>query len=433
MDGDLLRIILIGVFLVLSAFFSSSEAAFLSLQKTRLAYLVNNQIPGAKRISKMINNTERLLSTILLGNNLVNVALSALITALCVDLMNESSALAIPFAIGIGTILLLIFGEIIPKSIAVKNAEKTSFLFAKPLKILESLLYPITIFLQWLSQITQSVFGQDQDQEERVTEGEILSLIDLGEAEGTVEPTEAEMVENVFKFSDIQVKEIMTPRTEIISIEKGASVSEFLKIYQTNSHTRFPVHKEMNENIIGIISTKDVLRVLSSDNLNFQDSVTEIIRDAYFVPETKLAADLFEELRLTGNQMAICLDEYGGIAGLITIKRLTEAIVGRVAEEGQSLEDEYESITHNTFQIEGGMDINEVNSQLNLNLPDGEYETIAGFVLSTLGEIPDTGDKFTFKDLTFEIINMDQLRIDSILITINPSDNSISQNESNIN
>ena len=433
MDGDLLRIILIGVFLVLSAFFSSSEAAFLSLQKTRLTYLVNNQVPGAKRISKMINNTERLLSTILLGNNLVNVALSALITALCVDLMNESSALAIPFAIGIGTILLLIFGEIIPKSIAVKNAEKTSFLFAKPLKILESCLYPITIFLQWLSQITQSVFGQDQDQEEGVTEGEILSLIDLGEAEGTVEPTEAEMVENVFKFSDIQVKEIMTPRTEIISIEKGASVSEFLKIYQTNSHTRFPVHKEMNENIIGIISTKDVLRVLSSDNLNFQDSVTEIIRDAYFVPETKLAADLFEELRLTGNQMAICLDEYGGIAGLITIKRLTEAIVGKVAEEGQSLEDEYESITHNTFQIEGGMDINQVNSQLNLNLPNGEYETIAGFVLSTLGEIPDTGDKFNFKDLTFEIINMDQLRIDSILITINPSDNSISQNESNIN
>ena len=433
MDGDLLRIILIGVFLVLSAFFSSSEAAFLSLQKTRLAYLVNNQIPGAKRISKMINNTERLLSTILLGNNLVNVALSALITALCVDLMNESSALAIPFAIGIGTILLLIFGEIIPKSIAVKNAEKTSFLFAKPLKILESLLYPITIFLQWLSQITQSVFGQDQDQEERVTEGEILSLIDLGEAEGTVEPTEAEMVENVFKFSDIQVKEVMTPRTEIVSIEKGASVSEFLKIYQTNSHTRFPVHKEINENIIGIISTKDVLRVLSSDDLNFQDSVTEIIRDAYFVPETKLAADLFEELRLTGNQMAICLDEYGGIAGLITIKRLTEAIVGKVAEEGQSLEDEYESITHNTFQIEGGMDINEVNSQLNLNLPDGEYETIAGFVLSTLGEIPNTGDNFTFKNLTFEIINMDQLRIDSILITINPTDNSVSENESNIN
>ena len=433
MDGDLLRIILIGVFLVLSAFFSSSEAAFLSLQKTRLTYLVNNQVPGAKRISKMINNTERLLSTILLGNNLVNVALSALITALCVDLMNESSALAIPFAIGIGTILLLIFGEIIPKSIAVKNAEKTSFLFSKPLKILESCLYPITIFLQWLSQITQSIFGQDQDQEEGVTEGEILSLIDLGEAEGTVEPTEAEMVENVFKFSDIQVKEIMTPRTEIISIEKGASVSEFFKIYQTNSHTRFPVHKEMNENIIGIISTKDVLRVLSSDNLNFQDSVTEIIRDAYFVPETKLAADLFEELRLTGNQMAICLDEYGGIAGLITIKRLTEAIVGKVAEEGQSLEDEYESITHNTFQIEGGMDINEVNSQLNLNLPDGEYETIAGFVLSTLGEIPDTGDKFTFKDLTFEIINMDQLRIDSILITINPTDNSESENDSNIN
>jgi len=430
MDGDLLRIILIGIFLILSAFFSSSEAAFLSLQKTRLSYLVSNKIPGAKRISEMVNNTERLLSTILLGNNLVNVALSALITALCVDLMKDSSTLAIPVAIGIGTVLLLIFGEIIPKSIAVKNAEKTSFLFAKPLKIFETSLFPITVLLQWLSQVTQSIFGQDNEKEEGVTEGEILSLIDLGEAEGTVEATEAEMVENVFKFSDIQVKEVMTPRIEIISIEKGATLSDFLKIYQSNSHTRFPVHKENNENIIGIISTKDVLRVLSLEGINFQDSVTEIIRDAYFVPETKLASDLFEELRLTGNQMAICLDEYGGIAGLVTLKRLTEAIVGKVAEEGQSLEEEYESISHNSFQIEGGMDINDVNSQLNLNLPDGEYETIAGFVLSTLGEIPKTGDKFIFENLTFEIISMDQLRIDSILITRTSNMDQLPENQS---
>ena len=163
----------------------------------------------------------------MLGNNLVNVALSALITALCVDLMQDSSTLAIPVAIGIGTVLLLIFGEIIPKSIAVKNAEKTSFLFAKPLKIFETSLFPITILLQWLSQITQSIFGQDNEKEEGVTEGEILSLIDLGEAEGTVEATEAEMVENVFRFSDIQVKEVMTPRIEIISIEKGSTLSDF--------------------------------------------------------------------------------------------------------------------------------------------------------------------------------------------------------------
>jgi len=349
------------------------------------------------------------------------VAFTAVITALSVSIFGEG-ATSILIATAIGTILLLIFGEIIPKSVAVRKSEKISFLYAKPLKAVEFCLYPVVLFLQWLSNTTQTLIGNDEDKDESVTEGEILSMIDLGEAEGTVEPGEAEMLENVFRFSDRQAKEVMTPRTEIVSIDKSSQLADFLEIYSIHSHTRFPVHKDSSDNIIGLISAKDILRILSSKGMRLQDPISDIIRDAYFVPETKLASELFEELRNSGNQLAICLDEYGGIAGLVTLKRLTESVVGRVGEEGESPEEEYENIRPNVFQIEGGMDIGEANDEMKLNLPTGGYETIAGFVLAQLGEIPEIGQEFEFKDLLFKIVEMDRFRIESILITkkLNP-------------
>ena len=285
--------------------------------------------------------------------------------------------------------------------------------------IIELSLYPLILFLQWLSRTTQSIFGQEQ--EEVVTEGEILSMIDLGEAEGTVEPNEAEMLENVFRFGDTQVREIMTPRTEIIVMDRGTTLNDFLNIYSEHSHTRFPIYKDTSENIVGIISAKDVLRILSTKGINGNDSVTDVIRDAHFVPETKWASELFEELRHAGNQMAICLDEYGGLAGLVTLKRLTELIVGKVGEEGESPETEYENIMPNVFQIEGGMDIADANNEMDLELPEGEYETIAGCVLDQISEIPAINDEFEYEDMTFRILEMDRFRVESLLITRNPN------------
>jgi len=367
----------------------------------------------------------------LLGNNLVNVAFTAVVTALAVKWLKEGP-LAVAAATIVGTGLLLIFGEIIPKSLAVKKSEKVSFLYARPLKIVELSLYPLILFLQWLSRTTQSIFGQEQESEDGVTEGEILSMIDLGEAEGTVEPGEAEMLENVFRFGDTQVREIMTPRTEIIVMERGTNFGNFLSIYSEHSHTRFPIYKDTNENIVGIISAKDVLRMLSTKGINENDSVTDVIRDAHFVPETKWASELFEELRHAGNQMAICLDEYGGLAGLVTLKRLTELIVGRVGEEGESPESEYENIMPNVFQIEGSMDIVEANNEMDLDLPEGEYETIAGFVLDQIGEIPNLNDEFEYKDLTFRVLEMDRFKIESLLITRDSNtENTPAHSESN--
>ena len=411
----MISITLIFIFLVFSAFFSSSEAAFLSLQKTRLSYLISSKKPGAKRVAAMIANTERLLSTILLGNNLVNVAFTAIITTLIANLIGDGPK-SVVIATITGTVILLIFGEIIPKSIAVKKSESIAFLYARTLKLFEFCMYPAVILLQWLTTKTQGFYEREYTPDETITEGEILSMIDIGEAEGTVDPSEAEMLENVFKFTDRQVREVMTPRTEIISVERGITLNEFLQIYTEHPHTRFPVHKESRDDIVGIISAKDVLRMLATKGITETDSTTDILRDAYFVPETKTTGELFEELRENGHQVAICLDEHGGLAGIVTIKGLTEEVVGRVGEEGESTEEEYFNIRPNVYKIDGGMDIQEANDEMGLNLPKGEYETIAGFVLSNLGKIPETGEQFQYENLLFKIDKMDNFRIDSILI-----------------
>ncbi len=416
-DEGFLSLVLVGVFLVLSGFFSSSEAAFLSVQRTRIAHLVSEGVPGARRVANMVSNPERLLATILLGNNLVNVAFTSVVTFAILNYVgqgNEGSGVLI--ATAVSTIALVIVGEIIPKSVAVRKAEPVAFLYSHPLKWIEYLLWPFVFALQWITRGVNALLGGSNVQP-MITEGEFRTLIDIGEAEGEFEHAEAEMLENVFQFGDRQVREVMTPRTEMVSIQQGGSLREFLDTYSENSHTRFPVYRESPDNVIGVISLKDVLRHMSQKGLRLDDSVTDAIRDAYFVPETKRISELFDELRATGNQMALVIDEFGGVAGLVTLKRLLEVVMGPVGEEGESPEEEYRAIDEYTFHVEGGMSIEEVNQEMEIELPDGEYETLAGFVLDILGHIPTEGEQFDFNDLKFEILEMQDLKIEEIRVT----------------
>ncbi len=417
LEGDYLSLVLLPVLLALSAFFSSSEAAFLSVQRTRIAHLVSEGIPGARRVANMIGEPERLLSTILLGNNLVNVALASVITVTIVAAVGEGNeGLGALIATVITTVILLIGGEIIPKTIAVRNSERVAFIYSRPLKWTEYLLFPFVIALQWTTRGLNSLLGGTRE-EPSITEGEFRTLIDIGEAEGEFDPSEAEMLANVFRFGGGQVRDVMTPRTEMVSIRRGALLHEFLDIYGENAHTRFPVYRETPDNIIGIISSKDVLRHMAQKGLQYNDAVTDAIREAYFVPETKRIAELFDELRETGSQMALVIDEFGGVSGLVTLKRLLEVVVGPVGEEGESLEDEFHAIDEYTFHVEGGMSIQEANQQLDINLPEGEYETIAGFALDILGHIPRAGEEFEFGGFKFEILEMQALKIEEISIT----------------
>ena len=414
-----ITIVLIAIFVLFSGFFSSSEAAFLSLQKTRLTYLVNNNVPGAKRIQDMINNTDRLLSTILLGNNLVNVAFTALVTALAVSWLGEGAA-ALAAATGIGTAVLLIFGEIIPKSIAVKKSEKMAFLYARPLKTVEYSLYPLILFLQWLSRATQTIFGREATEEDRVTEGELRMLIDMGRQEGAVEEDEAKLLEQVFNFGDKQIREVMTPRPQIKAIQSGTTLEEFLTLFAEDSHTRFPVCQDNPENIIGPLTTKDIMMSFGRHEIAEYTDITTLAKQPFFVPETKTISTTFREMQQSRHGLVYAINEFGGLAGLDTAKQLLEVLVGDMPDTADESLPEADS---ELYELVGQTLISEMQSELNLSLPEGDYQTLAGFILATLGHVPESGTTLIQDDMKLIVLQASDTRIELVQVERLPNAN----------
>lgn len=400
------------LFLILSAFFSSAEAAFLSVRRVRLRHLETTGVKGAQRVRQLVENPEKFLPTILLGNNLVNVGFASIATALFVDLFGQGRGVAM--ATAAGTIILLILGENIPKTLAIRHAEKATFLYATIIRWVYIIFFPIVISIQFLNQVFSKLFGGSP--KALITEEEIQVLISVGQSVGTVDREEAEMLQKVFRFGDMQLREIMTPRVEIVWVENNISLKKFLKIYTKHFHTRFPVFEGDVDNVIGVLSVKDVMKGLTQKGISENMKATHIVRDPLFVPETKLIAPLFDEMRRSGNQMAMVVDEYGGISGLVTLKQLVEEVVGRVGEEGEEAEEEYEAIDENTFQVDGAMGIVDANIELALGIPEGEYDTVAGFVLESLRRIPKIGDYYYFANMKFEVIEMNGHKIEKVTV-----------------
>jgi putative hemolysin len=399
--------------LLLSAFFSSSEAAFLSLRKVRIRYLVESKAPGAARVAKMVEQPEKVLPTILLGNNLVNTAFAALATVIMISLIGEGRGVIV--ATVASTALLLVLGETLPKTVAIRYAEPLFFFSARVLEWIERFLLPLVALLQWMSRRLALRLGSDP--RALFTEEEIKIAISIGMEAGAVEEQEAEMLEKVFRFGDRQLREVMTPRTELVWVEVGTTLKEFLAIYKDHSHTRFPVFEGHEENVMGALSVKDVVAAIARGEFSDDDPVTDLLRPVDFVPDTKLVGTLFRDMQKVGSQIAMAVDEFGGIAGLVTLKQLIEEVVGPVGEEGMQPEVEYETIDENTFHIDGGMQIEEANEELGLDLPKGDYETVAGFVLDALGHIPTEGEQFRHNSLRLVVTQMRGMRIERVIVT----------------
>ncbi len=400
--------------LLLSAFFSSSETAFVSLHRFKIEHMVDTKVKGAGRVAKMIQQPEKLLSTVLLGNNLVNTATAALGTALAIHFWGEKGII---FAtIGV-TILLLIFCETTPKTIATQHAEKLSLTFARPIELISWLLTPFVVVLSWIASGFSKLAGGAPVPRSLVSEEEIRGMISVGHKEGTVEESQAEMLHNVFDFGDRLVREVAVPRTEVISVEKGAKLADFLSLYAENPLARFPVYQDSMDNVVGILSIKDVLMAQAKGTIAEQDVIDDLIRPAYFAPESKLIGKLFAEMRDKNYRMCVVVDEFGGTAGIVSLSRLMEEIVGPVGDELAAVEKEYEAINEYTFQIDGGMRIEEANEEMNLELPEGDYETVAGFVLHLLGYIPKQGEQLRYKGLKLVITKMRGVKIEEILLT----------------
>ena len=410
-----LYLALLLICILLSAFFSSSETAFIALQRIRMEHMVTTKVTGASRVARMLKRPERLLSTILLGNNFVNVAAAALGTVLAVSIWGPERGIIIA-TIGI-TILLLIFGETTPKTIATHHAERLSLLFARPIEVLSWILTPFVVTLSWVASGFTKMVGGTPVPRSLVTDKEIRTMISVGHKEGTVEESEAEMLHKVFEFGDRPVREVMVPRPEVVCIEQGSKIDDFLSLYAESPRSRFPVYQENMDNVVGILSIKDVLMALAKGTITNESTIDDLVRPTYFAPESKHINELFAEMRDKNYRMTVVVDEYGGTAGIVSLSRLVEEIVGPVGDELAAIEKEYEIINAYTFQIDGSMRIEEANEEMELELPEGDYETVAGFVLSLLGHIPKTGEQLRYKDLKLVITEMQGVKIEKILLT----------------
>ncbi len=412
---ETLYVLLLVSCLILSVFFTSSEIAFFALQKVRVEQMVNDKVKGAARVSKLIGRPDRLLSIILLGNNLVNTAATAIATVLAVTLWQDQGVLIATIGL---SIIILIFGESTPKMVANRHAEKIALIVSRPIEVLEWVFSPFVFVLSGLAMLLTKMFGGTPMHRYLISQDEIRTMISVGHKDGTMEETEAKMLHKVFDFGSRPVYEVMIPRTEVVWIEKGTTLESFLSVYTQSPISRFPVYEENTDNVIGMLAVKDVLMALAKETMKLEDKIDELVRPIFFTPESKYIDELFVEMRDRNIRMAAVVDEYGGIAGIVSLSLLIEEIVGTVGDEFAEAEKEFEEIDKFTFQIDGGMNIEEANQEMELGLPDSaDYETVAGFILSHLGRIPRTGERLRFKGMNITVTEMRGMKIEKVLLT----------------
>ena len=410
--SDLSRLLLLVLCLGLSGFFSASETAFIALPRARLMHLVRIGQPGAGRVGRLIQRPDKFLATVLLSNNLANTGAAVLGTALAVSLIGNDYRAVLAATFGV-TLILVVFGEAVPKTIAWHRSEKVAFAVSRPLEVAGTALAPAVRVLQGVTSVASRAMGITGSFPQ-IGEEEIRTLIAAGAQSGTVEVREADLLEKVFHFGDRQVREIMTPRPEIVWLERGTTLEEFLPICLEHRHTRFPVYEGTTENVVGVLGIKDVLLAMGRQRLQPQGCVTDFLRPIYFVPETKTVSSTFSEMQHGGYGLVLTVDEFGGIAGLATLKQLLEVIVGQVGEEEGSQEEAYVPLDEHTYRLDAGVGILEINEELDLDLPVGDYQTVAGFILDKLGRIPEEGDVVEYQELRLTVKLMDGVRIDKV-------------------
>ncbi|ADQ68479.1 HlyC/CorC family transporter [Halogeometricum borinquense] len=408
-------IILIG----LSAFFSSSEIAMFSLAKHRVDSLVEEGVPGAETVQSLKNDPHRLLITILVGNNIVNIAMSSLSTGLLVYIgFGQGEAVAIA-TFGI-TALVLLFGESAPKSYAVENTESWSLRIARPLKISEYVLLPLVVIFDRLTRIVNRITGgRSAIETSYVTRDEIQDLIQTGEREGVIEEDEREMLDRIFRFNQTIAKEVMTPRLDMTAVPKDATLDEAIETCIQSDHERVPVYDGNLDNVIGIVNIRDLVREQFYGEGG--GDLADIVQPTLHVPESKNVDELLTEIQDNRLQMVIVIDEFGTTEGLITLEDMVEEIVGDILEDDE--EEAFEFINERETLVRGEVNIDEVNEVLELDLPEGEeFETLAGFIFNRAGRLVEEGEEIEYDSVMIRIEQVDNTRIMKARITVDNTD-----------
>lgn len=429
------QIMVLVILIFFNAFFAAAEIAFISLNDAKVSKQAKEGNKKAKQIKKMLENPSRFLATIQIGITLAGFLSSAFasetfasrlspilnqaIPALSIETWQAISIIVITMILSFFT---LVFGELVPKRLAMKNYEKIAFSTIGIIRIIYIFTLPFVKLLTASTNIVSKIFGVSENDEEVVTEEEIKMMVDAGEEKGSIEEEEKELINNVFEFNDTIVSEVMTPRKDVFAVDVDATVEEFVEHLEIYKHSRIPVYEENIDNIIGVLYLKDVLKYAKSKKTV---KLKTILRAAYFVPETKPIDELLKELQKNKNQIAIVLDEYGGTSGIITVEDILEELVGNIFDEYDEVESEYEKIDENTYVISGGVTIYDLKKILGEEIPEGDYDTLSGYLLDILGRIPEDEEKpvIETENVTYKIEEYEEKRIIKVKACKNNQEN----------
>jgi len=396
------------VLLSASAFFSSAETALMTSNKLKIRNMAE---AGDKRATKVLDitaNTDKMLSAILIGNNIVNLSASSISTTLTLKLFGSS---LVSVATGILTFLILVFGEITPKNVASKNAEDMALKYIGIISILVIVLTPFIYIVNKVSGLVISIFSKNSDDNNMVTEDELRAMVEVSHEDGVIENEEKKMIVNVVDFGDTVAGDIMVPRVDMVMVSVDSCYDEILNIFREERYTRIPVYEDSPDNVIGILNVKDFL--LIEDKENF--SVKEHLREPLYTFEYKKTSSLMMDMRKTGANIVIVLDEYGITAGLITLEDMLEEIVGEIRDEFDADDDEgITKISESEYIIDGSTNLDDVNERIGLELSSEEYESIGGIIMEKLGRLPIEGEVITFDNIILTVKKMDHARIEKV-------------------
>jgi putative hemolysin len=407
-------IVLFAVGLFGYAIVNAIEIAVVGSNRLRVRTAAEQGSRRARALDRLKNEQDTFFGVVVVMQNVFVFLISTTGAVLAADIFGTRWG----FLVGLIAIPLISteFGEYSPKVIASRSAERIAYVVALPIRFMVVVMRPLIAALA----IVPNIFVRGKSDAQTVTEAELRMLIDIGAEEGSVSEEEADLLDRVFHFHDRRVNEIMIPRPEIVSLEEDETLRDMLQTYAESPRSRFPVYKKTVDNVVGIVSIKDVLNALARGEIADDMPIAPLIRPAAFIPETKLISALFFEMQKERQQMAIVVDEYGGVAGLVTAEMLLEEMVGRVVDEFAQEDAEFVAIDENTTRVDGGMSIFDLRDELGLEIPEGDYETIAGFLLDQLGHIPREGETVTYNSYRIAVSEVKGVKIESVVITRQP-------------
>ena len=413
-SAQIMNIISLIILLILSSLFSCSETAFLSVSKIKIRTLAEEGNKKAKLVESLLDDQDRLLSAILVGNNLVNIGASSLTTATIMAIFGDA-AQTVAIATGVVTLCILIFGEITPKSLATQNADKLVFALAPFIRFVCVITKPVVFVLNIITGFIIKLLGGNQEHGPSLTEEELKTIVTVGHEEGVLEKEEKEMIHNVFEFGETEIKEIMTPRIHVESLPDDCTYDELMNVYHDAQYSRYPIHDESFDEIIGVLNMKDLL-FIDIDKEHFD--VKKYMRETFVVYEFNQVNDVFASMRKEHATLAIVLDEYGVMSGIVTFEDIVEEIVGEIDDEYDDASDDIVKINDHEYLVDGSLNLNEVNDEIDTHFESEDFESIGGLVLGEFSGVPKIKDKIEFPGVTIIIEKMHKNRIELLRLII---------------